>query len=141
MAESSEYEERRQHKRSAVSSGVIAVLITSAPEVIGAVSDISLGGVKITYHNPKNTSIDFAQLKLDLISDDRFVEAIPCRNVWDNALQTSEFVAAGDLRQCGIEFEGLNPNQLFLLRGFINRCSLEHSVAQSQPEVPLSFDQ
>jgi PilZ domain len=138
MIPGSEYEERRQHKRSSVSSGVIAVLITSAPEVIGAVSDISMGGAKITYHNPKNRKIDFASLKLDLISDDRFVEAIPCNNVWDNALETTEFVAAGDLRQCGIHFDDLNPNQLFLLRGFINRCALERPVPHPQPEIPLT---
>ncbi len=138
MAESAGHEERRKHKRSPVSSGVIAVLITSAPEVIGAVSDISLGGAKVTYHNPKNRKIDFATFKLDLISDDRFVEAIPCSNAWDNALENSDFIAAGDLRQCGIQFEGLNPNQLFLLRGFINRCALDNVVSQTQLENPVN---
>ena len=138
MAESAEHEERRKHKRSPVLSGVIAVLITSAPEVIGAVSDISLGGAKVTYHNPKNRKIDFATFKLDLISDDRFVEAIPCSNAWDNALDNSDFIAVGDLRQCGIQFEGLNPNQLFLLRGFINRCALDNVISQTQLENPVN---
>lgn len=138
MAESAGQEERRKHKRSPVSSGVIAVLITSAPEVIGAVSDISLGGAKVTYHNPKNRKIDFATFKLDLISDDRFVEAIPCSNAWDNALENSDFIAVGDLRQCGIQFEGLNPNQLFLLRGFINRCALDNVISQTQLENPVN---
>lgn len=138
MAESAGHEERRKHKRSPVSSGVIAVLITSAPEVIGAVSDISLGGAKVTYHNPKNRKIDFATFKLDLISDDRFVEAIPCSNAWDNALENSDFIAVGDLRQCGIQFEGLNPNQLFLLRGFINRCALDNVISQTQLENPVN---
>ena len=142
MPESTEFKERRQHKRLAVSSGVIAVLITSAPEVIGAVSDISLGGVKVTYHNPKNREIDLTRFKLDLISDDRFVEAIPCNNAWDLALDSNEAITAGDLRQCGIQFEDLNPNQLFLLRGFINRCSLESiDVHQEHTETPISANQ
>ncbi|MBW2472679.1 MAG: PilZ domain-containing protein [Deltaproteobacteria bacterium] len=142
MAESAEHEERRKHKRSPVLSGVIAVLITSAPEVIGAVSDISLGGAKVTYHNPKNRKIDFATFKLDLISDDRFVEAIPCSNAWDNALvENNDFIAVGDLRQCGIQFEGLNPNQLFLLRGFINRCALDNIIPQTQLENPAPVNQ
>jgi len=141
MAESAEYEERRQHKRSPVSSGVIAVLITSAPEVIGAVTDISLGGVKVTYHNPKNREIDFTKFKLDLISDDRFVEAIPCSNAWDKAVENNDFIAVGDLRQCGIQFDTLNPNQLFLLRGFINRCSLDQFAPQVPPEFPVSANQ
>ena len=80
MAESSENHERRKHLRIPVSSGVIAVLITSYPEIIGSVSDISLGGVKITYHNPQDREAGASDLKVDLISDDRFVEAIPCCN-------------------------------------------------------------
>lgn len=141
MSESTDSTERRQHKRLAVSSGVIAVLITSAPEIIGAVSDISLGGVKVTYHNPKNRKIDLTSFKLDLISDDRFVEAIPCNNAWDLAMESNELITAGDLRQCGIQFEDLNPNQLFLLRGFINRCSLEGGVIpRNHPETPVSAD-
>ena len=137
MAESSEHNKRRLHQRSPVSRGVIAVLITSSPEIIGTVSDISLGGAKITYHDPKNRDVDYSKLKVDLISDDRFVEAIPCSNAWDRSVKTEDFLAADDLRQCGIQFVGLNPNQLFLLRGFINRCATPKH-AQSLPDV--SFD-
>ena len=134
MAESSEYHERRLHQRTPVSSGVIAVLITTCPEIIGSVSDISLGGAKITYHDPKNRDFDFSKLKVDFISDDRFVEAIPCNNAWDRAIQTVELFATDDLRQCGIQFAGLTPNQLFLLRGFINRC------ASPEPAQPPGRD-
>jgi hypothetical protein len=138
MAESSEYDERRQHQRTPVSSGVIAVLVTSSPEIIGSVSDISLGGAKITYHDPKNRDIDYSKLKVDLISDDRFVEAIPCTNAWDRAVETSGFLTADDLRQCGIQFEGLTPNQLFLLRGFINRCATPKHTQQPSPDVHVA---
>jgi hypothetical protein len=125
MIERSEYHERRKHKRSPVSSGISAVLIASSPEIIGSVSDISLGGAKITYHNPK----------VDLIADDRFVEAIPCSNAWDRAVETDSFLAAGELRQCGIHFADLNPNQLFLLRSFINRCAV---TGTTSPQVDIS---
>ncbi len=136
MPESAEYQERRQHQRSPVSSGVIAVLITSSPEIIGSVSDISLGGAKVTYHKPKNKEIDYVKLKVDLISDDRFVEAIPCNNAWDQAVETNDFVAAGDLRQCGIQFVDMTPNQQFLLRSFINRCAAQGLTSQTQSEIP-----
>jgi len=138
MSESSEYEERRQHQRTSVSTGVIAVLITSSPEIIGSVSDISLGGAKITYHNPKNRASNCSTNKVDLISDDRFVEAIPCSNAWDMAVETNDFFAADDLRQCGIQFDTLTPNQLFLLRGFINRCASQEHPQQSSPDVPFA---
>ena len=141
MAESSEYDERRTHQRSPVSSGVIAVLITSSPEIIGSVSDISLGGAKITYHDPQNRYIDLSNLKVDFISDDRFVEAIPCSNAWDRAVEANDFFASDDLRQCGIKFKGLTPNQLFLLRGFINRCATPVQTQQINPEVPFASNQ
>jgi len=141
MAESAEYQERRQHQRSPVSSGIIAVLITSSPEIIGSVSDISLGGAKITYHYPKDREIDYSKLKVDLISDDRFVEAIPCSNAWDRTLETNGFVAAGDLRQCGIQFVSLTPNQQFLLRSFINRCAAPGLTSRPQPETPVLSNQ
>jgi hypothetical protein len=141
MAESSEYDERRIHQRSPVSSGVIAVLITSSPEIIGSVTDISLGGAKITYHDPKNRYIDLSKLKVDFISDDRFVEAIPCSNAWDRAIDADDFFAADDLRQCGIQFTGLTPNQLFLLRGFINRCATPEQTQQPRPEIPYAANQ
>ena len=133
MAKSAESQERRKHQRTPVSSGVIAVLISSAPEIIGSVTDISLGGAKITYHNPKNRELDYIKLKVDLISDDRFVEAIPCNNAWDRPVESSNFIAAGELRQCGIEFADLNPNQLYLLRNFIHRCAAPGHAPASQP--------
>lgn len=123
MAESIYYSDRREHKRSLVTNGVTAVLIASSPEVIGSVIDISMGGIQIAYHEQKNTNINLSQLKVDLISDDRFVEAIPCKNAWNCKPMDSALSAAGNLRQCGIEFLDLTPNQAFLLRGFINRCA------------------
>lgn len=141
MAESSEYHERRQHQRSPVSIGVIAVLITSSPEIIGSVSNISLSGAKITYHDPQNRDLDYSNLKVDLISDDRFVEAIPCTNAWDRAIETNDLFATGDLRQCGIQFTGLTPNHLFLLRGFINRCATTKHTQQPSADLPCASNQ
>jgi hypothetical protein len=135
MAERAEYNERRRHRRSPVASGVIAVLMTPAQEIIGSVSDISLGGAKVTFHNPNNREIDFTKITLDLISGDCFVAAIPCSNAWDCAVETNDFTAAGDLRQCGIQFVSLNPNQLFLLRNFISRCTVPAVNPQPQPEI------
>ena len=136
MVESAEYRERRQHQRSRVASGIIAVLIASSPEIIGSVSDISVGGAKITYHNPTDREIEAGKLKVDLISDDRFVEAIPCRNAWDHAVKSGSFLAAGELRQCGIQFADLNPNQLYLLRNFINACAIRKINPTPEPQIP-----
>ena len=141
MSESSEFDERRLHQRLPVSNGVIAVLITSSPEIIGSVSDLSLGGAKITYHDPQKRDIDYSSLKVDFISDDRFVEAIPCNNSWDRAVETKDLFATDDLRQCGIQFTEMTPNQLFLLRGFINRCATQQHTRKPGPDVHFSSTQ
>ncbi|KPK00384.1 MAG: hypothetical protein AMJ60_01615 [Desulfobacterales bacterium SG8_35] len=136
MAEKTENKERRRHRRSPVTSGVTAFLMTSAQEVIGSVSDISMGGVKVTFHNPDNREIDYTDLTVDLISGDCFVAAIPCSNAWDCPVENDDFTASGDLRQCGIRFVSLNPNQLYLLRNFISRCAVPEINPQPQPEIP-----
>ena len=141
MAENAVQRERRHHKRSPVSSGIIAVLIAASPEIIGSVTDISLGGAKITYHNPKSRDFDYNELKVDLISDDRFVEAIPCINAWDRSVESGNFVAAGELRQCGIRFGDMNPNQMYLLRSFINRCAASGVNTPQQPKFPETATQ
>ena len=141
MSERSEVDERRHHQRLPVTNGVIAVLITSSPEIIGSVSDLSLGGAKITYHDPQKRDLDYSKLKVDFISDDRFVEAIPCNNTWDRSVETKDFLATDDLRQCGIKFNEMTPNQLFLLRGFINRCATQQHTRQPSPDVHFSSNQ
>jgi len=140
MAESKNYSDRREHKRSPVSYGVTAVLITTSPEVIGSVVDLSMGGAKITYHEQKDINLDFPHLKIDLISDDRFVEAIHCKNAWNCKAEDYAQYGSGDLRQCGIEFLDLTPNQLFLLKGFINR-SADPKVSISSPDLSVSLNQ
>lgn len=141
MAENSVYHERRQYKRLPVSSGVIAVLISSAPEIIGSVSDISLAGAKVTFHNPADREIDFRNLKVDLISDDRLVEAIPCSSAWERTFASNNADAAGDLRQCGIQFATLNSNQIYLLCNFVERCAAPGVNLQPDPETPANSDQ
>ena len=137
MEESIYSPERREHKRSRVSNGVTAVLITSSPEVIGSVIDLSMGGAKISYHEHKNIDLDFSALKVDLVSDDHFVEAIPCKSAWNCKADDYTLYGSGDLWQCGIEFLDLTPNQTFLLREFIN-SSAGSEVDIAAPGLPVS---
>lgn len=140
MAESKNYSDRREHRRSSVAYGVTAVIITTSPEIIGSVIDISMGGVKVTYHEQKDTNLDFPHLKIDLISDDRYVEAIHCKNAWNSKAEDYALYGSGDLRQCGIEFLDLTPNQAFLLKGFINR-SADPKVTISSPDISIGLNQ
>ena len=121
MKKSKDFSERRLHERFNVESLVVGILTSGEPELIGSVIDISLGGVKFTYN--EQTEAPASYQSIDLIADDCYMEDIPCKNTWEDKIETYSFSKLTDLKQCGIQFENLTPNQIFLLRKFINRCA------------------
>jgi hypothetical protein len=121
MEKNKDFSERRLHERFNVESLVIGILTSDEPELIGSVIDISLGGVKFSYN--KQTKAPASYQSIDLIADDCCMEEIPCKNTWEDKIETYSFSKLTDLKQCGIQFENLTPDQIFLLRSFINRCT------------------
>jgi hypothetical protein len=121
MKKSKDFSERRLHERFNVESLVVGILTSGEPELIGSVIDISLGGVKFTYN--EQTEAPASYQSIDLIADDCYMEDIPCKNTWEDKIETYSFSKLTDLKQCGVQFENLTPNQIFLLRSFVNRCT------------------
>jgi len=119
---SSEFTERRQHERARVKNIVIGILNADKVVTVGIINDISLGGVNFTHEvgmAPASTPI----YSIDLIADNNSLNDIPCEYAWDSMVPRESDFNPKDLRQCGIQFGKLNPNQLFLLRSLINRCT------------------
>lgn len=121
MKKSKDFSERRLHERFNVESLVVGILTSGEPELIGSVIDISLGGVKFTYN--EQTEAPASYQSIDLIADDCYMEDIPCKNTWEDKIETYSFSKLTDLKQCGVQFENLTPNQIFLLKSFVNRCT------------------
>ena len=112
--------ERRQHARASVKSIVVGVLNAAEPEMIGSITDISLGGVRFTCNAPKLAAEQNSIRSIDLIADENYVFDIPCDCAWNNRISTAETNSELiDLKQYGIRFGELTPWQLFQLRGLI----------------------
>ncbi len=128
MEESKDYTERRQHKRSYLQNLVVGILNSGEPVAIGSITDISLGGVRCTYDELRMAPDDTLFHSIDLIADDHYLGDLPCESAWDVKVETESFSKLTNLRQYGIQFGKLTPNQIFLLRSFINRCGYMEST-------------
>jgi c-di-GMP-binding flagellar brake protein YcgR len=120
MKQNSDPAERRQHERVHVQTIVVGMLNSGESVTIGSITDISLGGVKFTYHELKMAPDDSPTHSIDIIADNHNLVDIPCKYVWDDTVETESDSKLTDLRQCGIQFSKLTPNQTFLLKSFIN---------------------
>ena len=123
MKEDSVHTERRQHERSYLQNLVVGVLNSEEPLIIGTIPDISQGGVRCTYNALKMAPNESPFHSIDLIADGQYLNDIPCKCVWDVKVEMDSYSKLTDLRQCGIEFGEMTPNQAFLLRSFVNRCA------------------
>ena len=123
MKERRDFTERRQHERACVQNLVVGILNSGEPITIGSITDISLGGVRCTYNDLRMVSNDSPINSIDLIADGYYLVDVPCEYVWEVRVETESYSKLTDLGQCGIQFGKLPPNQIFLLRSFINRCA------------------
>ena len=123
MKERRDFTERRQHERACMQNFVVGILNSGEPITIGSITDISLGGVRCTYNDLRMVSNDSPIHSIDLIADGYYLVDVPCEYVWDVKVETESHSKLTDLGQCGIQFGKLPPNQIFLLRSFINRCA------------------
>ena len=122
MKGSRDFTERRQHERASVQNIVIGILNSDEPVAIGLINDISLGGVKYT-HELRMASADNQIKSIDIIADSNCLMLdIPCECAWKVDTRRGAYSKLKDLRQCGIQFDKLNPSQIFLLKSIIN-CS------------------
>ena len=121
MKQNRDSTELRQHERAHVQTIIVGMFNSGESVTIGSIADISLGGVKLTYHELKMVTDDNSIHSIDLIADNLNLVDIPCEYVWDVNVEKESESKVSELKQCGIQFGKLTPNQTFLLRGFINR--------------------
>ena len=139
MKKSGDSEERRQHERAPVQSIVIGMLNSGGSITTGSISDISMGGVKFTYHEYREGPEDNPVKSIDLLAGIHNLVDIPCKYAWDVTLESESDSKLTHLRQCGIQFDKLTPSQIFLLRSFINlRTPLGINGISSDDQITFS---
>ena len=138
MKESKNYTERRLHERSSVQNFVVGILNSGRSVTIGSVSNISMGGARCTYNELRMAPDDGPFHSIDLIADGHYLVDLPCENAWDVKVETESYSKLTDLRECGVQFGELTPNQIFLLRSFINHCA-SLRVNGITPDVHINY--
>jgi c-di-GMP-binding flagellar brake protein YcgR len=114
--------ERRRHTRTSVKHVIVGVLNIGEPGLIGSIADISLGGVKFTYHEFRTESQRDSIESIDLIADNNYMLDFPCSSAWNKRVETAPGWES-NLRQYGIKFGRLTPWQLSILRSIISESS------------------
>lgn len=112
--------ERRKHKRYRFLGGGIALIPLQSAKVLGSIRDISIGGVGVTYIEEQATLRDCPELKADMMEEKFYCKEIDCKNVWDKEVINDIPVISAKIRQSGLQFINLSPDQLFQLQDFIN---------------------
>ena len=121
--ETSNFTERRQYERAKVKNIVVGILYDDEIVTMGLINNISLGGVSFIYElgMAPNKAISFNSI--DLIADDNCLIDISCECAWGCNKERDFSNNRKVIRQFGIQFGRLNPNQIFLLRCLMNRCT------------------
>ena len=134
MKEKTADAERRRHARTSVKHVVVGVLNIGTPGLIGSITDISLGGVKFTYHEFRAASRSDSIRSIDLIADNNYMLDFPCTSAWNKKV-AKEPGREPNLRQYGIKFGRLTAWQLSILRSIISESSSGRN-SSIKPGVP-----
>ena len=117
--ESIDHTERRRHKRTRLEQVVIGIIECEATITTGMITDISLGGVNFFHELTSNDSVNFFH-SIDLISESISLNNIPCECAWKFKEHKESHFNLTKLEHCGIQFCELSPNQVVLLRNFLD---------------------
>ena len=122
MKENTGFTERRKHTRTSVKNIIVGVINSNEPEIIGSITDISLGGVKFTYHGLRKAPLKHPIHSIDFILDNNHLFDIPCDYAWNKRVGPEVDYELTDIRQYGIQFGKLTSSQSFLLKSIIASC-------------------
>ena len=128
MKENTGFTERRQHTRTSVKNIIIAVINSDQPEMIGYITDISLGGVRFTYQETRKTSPKQPIHSIDIITDNNCLFNIPCDCAWHGGVKTEADSKLTNVNLYGIQFGKLTSSQLSSLTSIIAASALSYLI-------------
>ena len=111
--------ERRRYKRYRFMGGGIALIPLQSATVLGSIKDISVGGVGVTYIDEGITLNESSVLKADMLENKFYCKEINCKNVWDRKVENDYPLITVKMRQGGLEFAELSPDQLSQIKNLI----------------------
>jgi hypothetical protein len=125
-------DERRKHRRFQVNNGAFAVLgrvfWPHSTQKLGQITDIGMGGLAFSYMASEELSDGSVQLNIFLAENRFHLREIPFETIWDVETKKEPFSSI-TMRQSGVRFGELTPNQISELKYFIRN----HTVPPKKP--------
>ena len=115
--------ERRQMKRFRVADGAFAALINHGSQ-LGQIKDISSMGLSFLYIGSAEAHTDASELKIILGSGGLCVDRVPFKKVADFEIKSEFSFSSIKMRQIGLQFGELTPEQQTRLKNFIKNHTI-----------------
>ena len=124
MKEDTSFTEGRKHTRTNVKNIIVGVINSDEHEMMGYITDISLSGLRFTYHGIRKTSPKPPIHSIDIITNKNCLFNIPCDCAWHKGMGTEADSKLTDVKQYGIQFGKLTSSQFSSLISIIAANSL-----------------
>ncbi len=112
--------DKRQHKRYNITNGAFALLKWNGAEVLGAIKDISSGGLCLSHIDENENLQNLTSLTVNLISENTCHENFLGRCIWNQKEEDRFATSRVKMKRCGIAFRQLDDIQQQQLREFIS---------------------
>lgn len=110
--------DRRHSRRYGVKEGIFAALVAKKDK-LGQIKDISMKGLSFRYVNNDNGSRDQGELKIIIAGYGLYLDKLPIETISDFEVKGGFSVSPLKLRQTGLKFVNLTPEQKYLIGRFI----------------------
>lgn len=121
-----ELSDRRRSKRYQAKEGRFAVLVTRKDK-LGQIKDISMRGLSFRYVNDNRITNGAGELKIIIAGLGLFLDKVSAETISDFEVINGFSVSPLKMRQTGIKFKDLSPDQKFQLGRFIRNHTLGES--------------
>ena len=118
MTNTKRHVDRRQVKRFKVADGAFAALVNHGSK-LGQIKDISEIGLSFRYIDSAEAHTDASELKIILGSGGLCVDKVPFKKVADFEIKSEFSFSSIRMRQIGLQFGELTPEQQTRLNYFI----------------------
>ena len=117
--------ERRQRKRFKAIDGAFAALVNHNSK-LGQIKDISTDGLSFCYIDDHAQTDDAPELKIILGNRGLYLDKVPFKKIFDFEIVNEYSFSSIKMRQIGLQFGVLTPEQQHRLNNFIQK----HTVGE-----------
>jgi hypothetical protein len=126
--------EQRKHKRFYVQNGTYAML-KYKPALMGQITDMSKDGLAIRYIDGEQQLSDSNVLDIFMADSSFYIEKLQVKTISDREVTDQHSFGSNKARQRGVQFEGLNPIQLFQLYYLLQNYTADRSSVKDRRQL------